>query len=104
MHVAEIMNERTQEEKENFGRVNMALAGEQESNYGAAYTPIIGAQLTDINIDSIINEFIAQGEQHELIKESVSRSKDKFSCEFAKLQASYDNNYFFSDDGVVARK
>ena len=28
MHVADIMNERTQEEKENFGRVNMALAGE----------------------------------------------------------------------------
>ena len=62
MHVADIMSERTQEEKENFGRVNMALFGEQEANYGAAYEPLIGAQLTDINMDSVINEFITQGE------------------------------------------
>jgi len=43
MHVADIMNECTQMEKENFGRLNMALEGEEETNYGATFAPIIGA-------------------------------------------------------------
>jgi hypothetical protein len=79
------MNERTQEEKETFGRVNLALTGEEESNYGASFAPIIGAQLTDKNIESIISDFVTKGEYLELLKESVSRSKLKFSSEFAKL-------------------
>lgn len=61
MHLAEIMNERTQDEKENFGHVNLdnvieTAAEEEVQNYSDLKQ--IG-YLTESNIDLIIDQFLS---------------------------------------------
>jgi len=92
MHVASIMNEVTNEEKETFGRVNISEISENEG-----YMNMAGRQnLTEANMDDVINSFLETSLPNlgglivELLMETVERSRARFTREFSKLQASYD--------------
>ena len=88
MHVASIMNERTQDEKENFGRVNLGPPVEDETSLMAFRGGNDG--LTEANIDSVIMQFLSSVDDSgsvsiELITDACERSKNRFGREFSKL-------------------
>lgn len=85
LHLAEIMNERTQEEKETFGKINFTERFDSEL-------------LTDDKIDKLVDIYINELKlPSELIVKTVERSRDRFLREFSKFEASYENSRFFTE-------
>ena len=66
--------------------------------------------LSDANVDGVIDQFLGTDNPPDgtivvdLVMEAVDRSRTRFEREFSKLKASFDQNFFFTEDGVKARK
>ena len=67
LHVAAIMSELTQDEKQSFADVEL------ESG------------LTEDKLDWIIQQLMQRGNYFELIKETLTRSRDRYTCQVSKL-------------------
>jgi hypothetical protein len=72
------MNERTQEEKETFGKVNFTEAFDSSKD----------SLFNDSKIDKLIEIYIIELKlPNELIVKTVERSRDRFLREYNKLEA-----------------
>eukprot|EP00347_Sterkiella_histriomuscorum_P021277 403334569 len=97
LHLAAIMNERTQEERETFGKVKLSDL-KINKNSSTSY-------FTEEKVDALIDIYIGQLQQpNELIVKTVERSRDRFIREFSKYEAYFEQIKFFSEEGVKERK
>ena len=95
LHLACIMNERTQSEKETFGKVNFSERFPNQTNH----------YFTEDKVDSLMEIYINELKQpYELIVQCVERSRDKYLLEFNKFESLYEQIKFFTEEGVKERK
>ena len=77
------MNERTQEEKDSFGKVKLSELKINKKK--------LNAYFTEEKIDYLIEEYIGNLKQpNELIVKTLDRSRDRFLIEYAKFEAFYE--------------
>ncbi|CDW78606.1 UNKNOWN [Stylonychia lemnae] len=96
LHLASIMNERTQDEKDTFGKVKLSeiKVGRHNSQF-----------FTEEKVDALIETYITCLKlPYELILKTIDRSRDRFIREFAKFEAFFEQAKFFTEDGVKDRK
>ena len=86
LHCAAIMSELTQDEKQSFADVEL------------------DSVLTEDKLDWLIKQLLQRGNYFELIKETLTRSRDRYTCQVSKLQAACEFQKFFTDKGVEKRK
>lgn len=81
LHLAQIMNERTQEERETFGKVNL---NERFKGKGNQF-------LSEEKIDQLIDIYVGELKMpSELIVKTVERSRDRFLRELSKFEAFFE--------------
>lgn len=86
LHVASIMNDRTEAEKETFGSLPLNLNSPKD-------------------IDRAIEIYLTQlREPLEILTTAVEQSRDRLLRELSKFEAEYEMRQFFSEEGVKARK
>ena len=98
------MNERTQDEKESFGEIKFSelknAVGKSKSAYRNPST-----FFTEDKADYLLDFYIGSLKKpNELIVKTIDRSRDRFLSEYAKLEAYYEQQKFFSEDGLKERK
>ena len=82
------MGERTQEEKQTFGKIYLDA----------------GQSLSEDKIDWIIQQHLESGHYYELINEVLQRAQDRQQQQYSKLEAACEYQKFFTDKGVEKRK
>ena len=96
MHLAQIMEEKTDIEKDTFGKVlisEIQPAGEK------------AAPGSEDIVSNLIKVFMEQHQDpKELLAQCIARSRDRFSREYSKLNAFFVNQKFFSDEGLKERQ
>ena len=114
MHLAQIMEERTDSERDTFGKVNfedLKRPGQPDEDEAApASTPInylqtqLGGNLSDEQITYITKVYLEQlQEPKELLNQCIQRSRDRYQREYAKMNAYQINIKFFSEAGIKDR-
>lgn len=89
MHLAQIMEEKTEIEKETFGKVQLNEIKMDDQNDA---------------ISQLIQIYIVENKDpKELLNQCITRSRDRFQREYAKLNAFYVNLKFFTEEGVKER-
>lgn len=82
------MGERTADERATFGKVKTGECG----------APL---ELNESNIDWLIEQY--KDESFRLLSDCAERGRDKFAREFSKLEASGEQQVFFTEKGVENR-
>ena len=81
------MEEKTDLEKETFGKIKLEELGDPNKD----------------RISAITNFYIQQGDPKELLNQCVQKSREKFNREYSKLGCFFDMLKFYTDDGLKAR-
>jgi hypothetical protein len=90
LHLASIMSERTQDERETFGKVKF------ESDERC---------LTEDKVDWLIDQYLIDiSSPFELIKETIGRCRSRFLAQFSKFEAACNQQVFFTETGIELRK
>ena len=90
LHVASIMNERTQMEKENFGVISAEEYFRDEQGCNTIFSEQKLEYLIDIYLFQIRMPY-------ELISKTIERSRDRFLTEFNKFEADCEHKKFFTE-------
>ena len=91
MHVASIMSERTENERHQFGKVDLSEKAD--------------GVFTEDKIEWLIDVYVGTLKQpFELVVRTVERSREKFGRQFAKFEAQYEHGKFFTEEGLRERK
>ena len=88
LHCAAIMGERTQEERQTFGKIQLEA----------------GSSLAEDKIDWVIAHHLDGGHYYELINDVLQRAQDRQVEQYSKLEAACEYQKFFTDKGVEKRK
>lgn len=95
LHVASIMNERTDEERQTFGKVRLSELKRVRSD----------GYFTEEVIDSLIEVYTTELKApYDLIVKTIERSRDRFQREFSRLESHFEQAKFFTEEGVKERK
>ena len=87
LHLAAIMGERTQMEKQTFGKLTLEH----------------GQQLTEDKVDWAVSKFIETQSYYELVTEVLDRARDRQATQYSKFEAAIEYQTFFTDQGVERR-
>lgn len=87
LHLAAIMGERTQLEKQTFGKFALEH----------------GQSLTENKVDWAISKFIETQSYFELVTEVLDRARDRQATQYSKFEAAIDYQIFYTDQGVEKR-
>ena len=100
LHVASIMNELTDEEKQTFGKVNISTM-KQKVKMSAQSS----SYFTEDKVDQLIDVYLTTLKSpYDLIVKTVERSKDRFQRDYSKLEANFEHTKFYTDEGLKERK
>lgn len=112
--MAQIMEERTGQEKEMFGKVKLQEVvqnGKDEPDDDVedimndkATGGFTGHAFNEEQIDKILETYLEElKDPKELLQQCIQRSRDRFQREYAKLKAFRQQQKFYTDEGVKER-
>lgn len=112
--MAQIMEERTGQEKEMFGKVKLQEVvqnGKDEPDDDVedimndkATGGFTGHAFNEEQIDKILETYLEElKDPKELLHQCIQRSRDRFQREYAKLKAFRQQQKFYTDEGVKER-
>ena len=101
LHLAQIMEERHDSEKDTFGKVMLSDLGKKDTVDGAAAaSPAMfeASNFSDEQINNLTNVYINKlREPVDLLKQCVLRSRDRYNREYAKMHAYQVQKSFFTE-------
>ena len=105
MHLAQIMEEKTDLEKDQFGSVILSSQQIEQPDEMAQFKPKQAAgSLSDDQISFLLKHFLDETKDpKELLNQCVNRSRDRYNREYAKLNAFQQSSVFYTDQGVKER-